>query len=126
MRRINNDVISKHILLIYGLVGLAVLLLTVVCKSHRIMNVLSIALPASYVALTLLTLTYAALPGYSLGGNYFLMDHLSLYEIFISAVLFLLAALYARGYIEGSIEMGEMDRSSLKLSMLHSTCFLSQ
>ena len=103
------------ILSVYALVGVTVLLLTIVSKSHRTMNVLSITLPASYVGLTLFTLAYATLPGYSLSGNYFLMDHLSLFEVFISAVLFLLAAFYARGYIEGSIEIGEMDRSSLKL-----------
>ena len=103
------------ILALYVLVGVAVLLLTVISKSHRTMNILSIALPATYVALTLFTLTYAALPAYSLGGNYFLIDHLSLYEILISAFLFLLAALYSHGYIEGSIEMHEMERSNLKL-----------
>ena len=63
-------------LAIYGLVAFAVLLLTLFSKSHRTMNILSIVLPASYVALTLFTLTYAALPAYSLGGSYFLMDHL--------------------------------------------------
>lgn len=103
------------ILAIYAFVGVAVLLLTVVSKSHRTMNILSIVLPASYLVLTFFTLVYAAIPTYSLGGNYFLVDHLSLYEILISALLFLLAALYSRGYIEGSIEIHEMDRSSLKL-----------
>ena len=106
------------ILAIYAFVGVAVLLLTVVSKSHRTMNILSIILPASYLVLTLFTLVYAAIPTYSLGGNYFLVDHLSLYEILISAFLFLLAALYSRGYIEGSIEIHEMDRSSLKLFYL--------
>jgi hydrogenase-4 component F len=103
------------VLAIYAIVGAVVLLLTVLAKSHRTMNILSVALPAVYVSLTLYTLAYAAIPAYSLGGNYFLIDHLSLYEILISAVLFLLAALYAHGYIEGSIEIQEMDRSSLKL-----------
>ena len=103
------------ILALYALVGAAVLLLTIIVKSHRTMNILAVILPAIYVALTLFMLTYAAIPAYSLGGNYFLIDHLSLYEILISATLFLLAALYSRGYIEGSIEIHEMDRSNLKL-----------
>jgi hydrogenase-4 component F len=103
------------ILALYALVGAAVLLLTIVVKSHRTLNILAVILPAIYVALTLFMLTYAAIPAYSLGGNYFLIDHLSLYEILISATLFLLAALYSRGYIEGSIEIHEMDRSNLKL-----------
>ncbi|HEX7482385.1 MAG TPA: proton-conducting transporter membrane subunit [Candidatus Bathyarchaeia archaeon] len=103
------------ILSLYAILGAAVLLLTIVSKSHRTMNILAIALPASYLALTLFTFVYSAIPAYSLGGNYFLIDHLSLYEILISAILFLLAALYSHGYIEGSIEINEMDRSSLKL-----------
>lgn len=103
------------ILALYAVVGVAVLLLTVLSKSHRTMNILSIALPAAYVVVTLATLMYSAVPAYSLGGNYFLIDHLSLYEILISAFLFLLAALYSDGYIEGSISIHEMDRSSLKL-----------
>jgi hydrogenase-4 component F len=103
------------ILCLYAVAGVAVLLLTVFAKSHRALNVLSIALPASYLALTFSALAYSVLPSYSLGGGYFLIDHLSLYEILISATLFLLAAIYSRGYIEGSIEIHEMDRSSLKL-----------
>ncbi len=108
--------ISLNMLLIaYGLVAAVALMLTLLSKSHRVLNILSIALPASYTALTLYILTYAVLPGYSLGGGYFLMDHFALYEVVISSVLFMLAALYARGYIEGSIEIHEMDRINLKL-----------
>ena len=109
-------ILSLNLMLtVYGLVALGVLLLTLLSKSHRTMNVLSIVLPASFLALTLFILTYSRLPGYALGGGYFLVDHLSLYEVLISAVLFLLAALYSRGYIEGSIEIHEMDRINLKL-----------
>ena len=103
------------VLAVYGLVALAVVLLTLLCKSHSKMNALSLILPASFLGLTLYTLVYGALPAYSLGGSYFLIDHLSLYEILISSVLFLLAALYSRGYMEGSIEIHEMDRGNLKL-----------
>ncbi len=103
------------LLIVYALVGVAVLALTVVSKSHKAMNILAIALPAAYLALTIYALAYAVLPAYGLGGNYFLIDHLSLYEIVITAVLFLLAALYSRQYIEGSIEIHEMNRSNLKL-----------
>ena len=105
----------SFLLSLYALVGLVVLLLAVLSRSHKIMNTLSIALPASYIALTLFALVFATLPGYSLVGGYFLMDHLALYEVLISAVLFMLAALYSRGYIEGSMDMHEMDRSNLKL-----------
>jgi hydrogenase-4 component F len=103
------------ILAIYVLIAVGVLALTVLSKSHKTLNILAITLPTTYIALTLYTLVYTAVPAYGLGGNYFLIDHLSLYEILITAVLFLLAALYSRGYIEGSIEIREMNRSNLKL-----------
>jgi hydrogenase-4 component F len=103
------------LLAIYALVGVVAVLLTVFVKSHRSMNALAVALPASCLALTLYTLASTALPAYSLGGGYFLIDHLSLYEILIATTLFLLAAIYSRGYIEGSIEIHEMDRGNLKL-----------
>ena len=103
------------LLIVYALVGLAISLVTIFCKSHKTLNTLSVILSATYLGLTLFTLTYAAPPGYSLGGGYFLLDHLGLYEVFISSVLFLLAALYSRGYIEGSIEINEMNRINLTL-----------
>lgn len=103
------------VLAIYALAGLVILLLTIASKSHRAMSILAGALPASYIGLSLFTLAYGQLPAYSLGGNYFLIDHLSLYEILIASLLFFLAALYAKGYIEGSIEIHEMDRVNLKL-----------
>lgn len=89
------------VLALYGVIGVAALALTLLSKSHRIMNVLAVGLPASYIALTFYALIGTALPAYGLGGDYFLVDHLSLYEILIAAVLFLLAAIYSRQYIEG-------------------------
>jgi hydrogenase-4 component F len=102
------------ILSLYAVVGLVALLLTVIARSHRTMNLLSIALPAAYLILAAFTAAYFELPNY-LDGEYFFMDHLGIFEVLISAVLFLFAALYARGYVEGSIEIGEMSRSNLKL-----------
>jgi len=107
---------------VYAVVGVAVLLLTVSSKSHRVMNAFAVALPAVYLALTPLILAFSALPAYSLNGGYFLVDHLSLYEILIAAALFLLAAVYSHQYIEGSIEMCEMDRGNLKLFYVRLTC----
>ncbi len=72
-------------------------------------------LPAAYIALALYTLASDGLPNYDLGGNYFFMDHLGIYEVLISGILFLLAALYARSYIERSMEIGEMGHNTLKL-----------
>jgi hydrogenase-4 component F len=111
--------ISIEVLLaIYGLLGLSVVMLTVLSKSHKTMNLLAIILPASFVAVALASLSFAEIPAYTGGEGYFFMDHLGIYEVLISAALFLAAAVYARGYIEGSLELGEMDRSNLKLFYL--------
>ena len=103
---------TETVLALYGLLGLAIVLLTIVSKSHKIMNMLAVILPASFIGLALYSLAFSQLPNYALGSSYFLMDHLGIYEVLISAVLFLAAAIYSRGYIEGSIEIGEMDRSN--------------
>jgi hydrogenase-4 component F len=105
-------------LALYALIGLAAVLLVVASKSHRTMNIITIALPAAYLILAVYSLSNLSLPSIGLGGNYFFMDHLGIYEVVISAVLFLLAAIYARGYIERSIDIGEMSQSSLKLFYL--------
>jgi hydrogenase-4 component F len=57
----------------------------------------------------------ATLPVYGLGSDYFLIDHLSIYEILIAVTLFLLAAIYSRQYVKDSIFIHEMDESNLKL-----------
>ncbi len=103
------------ILALYAVIGVAITVLTVISKSHAVQNILAIVLPASYLALTIYTLACATLPAYGLGGNYFLIDHLSIYEILIATTLFLLAAVYSRQYAEDSIVIHEMDRSNLKL-----------
>ena len=103
------------VLAIYALIAVVVLAATVLSKSHRIMNTLAVGLSASYITLTLYALLSVDLPAYGLVSNYFLIDHLSIYEILIAAILFLFAAVYAREYVESSIETNEMNRSNLKL-----------
>jgi hydrogenase-4 component F len=76
---------------------------------------LAAILPATYLALTLYTLLSATLPSYGLGGNYFLIDRLSLYEILIAVTLFLLAVIYSRQYVKDSIFIHEMNEGNLKL-----------
>src|SRR5665647_2514862 len=103
------------VLSLYAIIGLAIVLLTIIAKSHKTINALSIVLPATYIVLVLYTSASDVLPNYLLGGNYFFMDHLGIYEVLISSVLFLLAALYAKSYIERSMEIGEMSPNNLKL-----------
>lgn len=103
------------LLVLYAVLGAAFTVATVISKSHKTQNTLTMILPACYLALTLYTLLTAQLPAYGLGSDYFLIDHLSIYEILIAATLFLLAAVYSRQYVKDSIFIHEMDESNLKL-----------
>jgi hydrogenase-4 component F len=103
------------ILALYAVIGAVFIIATCLSKSHKTQNTLSIILPACYFALTLYMLLTATLPVYGLGSDYFLIDHLSIYEILIAVTLFLLAAIYSRQYVKDSIFIHEMDESNLKL-----------
>lgn len=100
---------------LYALIGFGILFLTLITKSHRIMNALTVVLASVYLILGINVLCNSALPQYFWYDNYFFIDHLGLYEALISAVIFLLSALYAKGYIEASIKLGEMSTSNLKM-----------
>ncbi len=106
---------AEVILALYAVLGLIIVLLTILSKTHKTINLLSVILPIGFIILGLYSLAFAEVPNYSVMGGYFLIDHLGIYEVLISAVLFLAAAVYARSYIEGSIEIGEMDENNLKL-----------
>ena len=99
----------------FAAVGFGILLLIVASKSHRAMNLLSVIHPAAYLILAAYSLSYALLPQYFFGGGYFFMDHLGLFEVSVSSFLFLLAAVYSKGYLEGSMRIGEMSQETIKL-----------
>jgi hypothetical protein len=100
----------ETVLGIYGLLSLIFVLFTIVSKSHKVMNYLAVALAGGFLVLSLSSLALMTLPSYTGDGSYFFMDHLGVYEAIISAAVFLAAIIYAKGYIEGSIKMGEMDK----------------
>jgi hydrogenase-4 component F len=100
---------------LYALIGFVILSLIIVSKSHRIMNLLTILLTTLYVVLGLDVLFNSVLPQYFWYDNYFFIDHLGIYEALISVIIFMFAALYAKGYIEGSIKLGEMSTNNLKM-----------
>lgn len=103
------------ILSIYAFVGFVAILLVLGSKSHRTMNIFSALHALTYVALASYALLYASLPTYFLENRYFFMDHFGLYEVLIGATLFFFASMCARGYLEGSIKMGELSPENVKL-----------
>jgi len=75
---------------------------------------LSIFHAISYCIITIIIALYQKIPD-TFQYNYFLIDHLSIYEIAIVSIIFLCAALYAKGYIENLIRHNELDKKNIKL-----------
>jgi len=49
------------------------------------------------------------------GSGYFFIDHLGLLEVLVATGIFLLAAIYARGYVSNLLANRELEQGSLKL-----------
>ncbi|MEN8615442.1 proton-conducting transporter membrane subunit [Dehalogenimonas sp. THU2] len=79
-----------------------------------VLNTLIIVEAAGYMALSLWLIT-AELPIFLLENGYFFVDTLGAYETVITSTLFLLSAVYARGYLASLLDRGEIDRSLLGL-----------
>ena len=102
-----------NLIYMYAGLGFALLVLVLLSKSHKLMNCLSITHSCEYLGLTLYALLKIPVP--YVWSSYFYIDHLSLYEALITAVSFLFASLYARGYVESLMETRELHRKNLKI-----------
>jgi len=105
------------ILFLYILCAAAALVLIAFSRTARQMNTICIAQAVAFAALTGYILARMTLPAteFLFGTRYFFMDNLGVFEVLISVTVFLLAAIYARGYVESLMESGELTRGSLKL-----------
>ncbi len=103
------------IFLLLFLVGAAVLALVLLSRSHRVMNVLSLAHATAYVGIVAYALARLPLPLHADGSDYLFLDHLGAYEILVASVVFFLAALYLEGYIESLIRAEELPKRNLRL-----------
>ncbi len=107
------------ILLAYSVPGLLVLFAVMfrhrMTGSGRIINSLTVAHAAFTLLVTVFILVGVPLPVYFSSERYMFVDQLGIYEVLIASVVFLLAALYSRGYIRGLLRSREIDRNNLKL-----------
>jgi len=97
----------------YSVAGLAAVLLTLAARSHKPMNLVSIAHSAAAFALGMHVLQ-AGLPVSYLQNGYFFADSLTIFEVLLSSAMFLLASIYASGYVESLIRSRELDRKYVK------------
>ncbi|MGA9189214.1 MAG: proton-conducting transporter membrane subunit [Methanosarcina sp.] len=103
------------IILGYLAVGAVSLALILLSKSHRTMNAFSILHTLAFLVIGLYALLTTAVPAFEAGSEYFYLDHLSIYEVLIAALLFFLASIYANGYVESLMQAQELHRSNLKI-----------
>ncbi len=80
----------------------------------RLLNTMLIIEAVMYLGLSI-RLDAASLPRFLLNNHYLFVDSLGAYETVITSVLFLLAAVYSRGYLASLLERGEIERSLLGL-----------
>ena len=105
------------ILIAFLLVAAGALILIGVGRTHRLMNTACIVEAALFLVLAAWLLVSGQVPAsaFLIGNEYFFIDHLGIYEVLIATIIFLLAAVYARGYVEGLLETREFGKGSLKL-----------
>lgn len=103
------------IILGYLAMGAIALALIALSKSHRTMNAFFILHTLAFLAIGIYVLLTTAVPIFETGSEYFYVDHLSLYEVLIAALLFFLASVYANGYVESLVQAQELHRNNLKI-----------
>ncbi|HNW38608.1 MAG TPA: hydrogenase expression protein HupG, partial [Methanosarcina vacuolata] len=103
------------IILSYLAMGAIALALITLSKSHRAMNAFFILHTLASLTIGVYVLLTAPFPIFETGSEYFYVDHLSLYEVLIAALLFFLASVYANGYVESLMQAQELHRNNLKI-----------
>lgn len=102
--------------IVSGLIPLALMLRRIpeVSRRANFLNALAIGQAAAYLILSIAILTFVPLPVYFF-NRYFFIDSLAIYEILIGSVVFLLAACFSRGYVQGLLRAGEIAARELRL-----------
>jgi hydrogenase-4 component F len=103
------------IIIAYLVVSIIVLLLIGLAQSQKIMNWLSVIHSLSFIIITGYIFYSVVLPQYYFDNNYFFLDHLGVFEILLSAVIFFFACIYAGGYVQNMVQSGELQKKNLKL-----------
>ncbi|MFA5221044.1 MAG: proton-conducting transporter membrane subunit [Methanoregula sp.] len=105
------------ILVAFTLVAILALVLIGLCRTHRQMNMVSIAQAVIYAGISFSVLLWQQVPvnAFLVGSGFFFIDHLGLYEVIITTIIFTCAAIYAGGYVENLLSSGELEKGSLRL-----------
>ena len=100
-------------MILYIIMAMTALSVIAFCKSQEMMNAWTMLHALSALLLSLSFLAQP-LPLYYFESQFLFIDHLSVYEMLIAAFIFLIAAIYARGYVGCMIAHKEMHAKTLK------------
>jgi len=87
----------------------------VLVRGRRLLNLLTVADAAVVLGASLYMMAYSGLPVYLTGDGSLFVDMLSAYEVAISCLVFLFAAVFARGYVESLISDGELSPGNMRM-----------
>ena len=100
---------------IYCVLGVISIILILFSRSHKFITAVSILHSSISLAITFYFLLYSRLPEYYLSNRYIFIDQFSLYETIITWLIFLLACIYAEGYMGHLLATSKFHRRNLKL-----------
>jgi len=109
------------ILIAFVLVSVLALVIIAVSRNHRQMNTACTLQALIFCLLMVYLVVFQQVPvvSFLFGSQYFFIDHFGLFEVFIATVIFTCAAVYARGYVEGLILSGELEKGLLVSLLKH-------
>ena len=97
---------------LYLVVAIVILLLQLILRTHRSLSLLGVVHP---VLSLILTLYLIVSPSVWAESSFFLIDHMSLFVMLITSIIFSAASIYAVGYIDGLVRSGDLEKGSLRI-----------
>ncbi len=100
------------------LLSVLIMFLVVILRSRLLINFVSLGYALIVLIWSLYLLFFAKLPIYLFNNQFIFMDKFSVFEIIICAFLFLLAIIYAQGYLDCLIKAHKLDEKNVKFFYL--------
>ncbi|PWR72419.1 proton-conducting transporter membrane subunit [Methanospirillum stamsii] len=100
------------IAILYPVIALGILLLQLILRTHRSLSLLGVIHPVLSFIITLYLIVSPAVWNES---PFFLIDHMSLFVMLVTSIIFSAASIYAVGYIDGLVRSGDLEKRSLRI-----------
>lgn len=107
--------LTNYILIIYIAIGVLALLLTSFSRSEKITSVILMGHTVSYLVFSIYVALYEKIPLFFGENHFFFIDTFALYEVILASFIFLLTAVYLRGYLLHMISNKELSQKNIKL-----------